>query len=187
MKLTLVTTASDKTKLYSHKKAEKVFLKLKSKKFSIRDLVLILLYAQDKPLHGRTLLTKELFLLYKSILFEKSQDPKFVKYRLGPYSFHLMEMISTSSSDGLIQVKGRRNSNSESFRLTQKGKKYAKKIFNEVSASTRKEIIQKTKGMGPTWHSWNSELCLYSLPLIQSKLHSKEKIQRYHLGHINEN
>ena len=146
MKLALVTTASDKTKLYSHKKAEKVFLKLKSKKFSIRDLVLILLYAQDKPLHGRTLLTKELFLLYKSILFEKSQDPKFVKYRLGPYSFHLMEMISTSSSDGLIQVKGRRNSNSESFRLTQKGKKYAKKTFNEVSASTRKEIIRKRKG-----------------------------------------
>lgn len=48
--------------------------------------------------------------------------------------------------DGYVQVKGRRNSNSESFSLTDKGKKFAKKTFNKLNRFTRNEIIEKRKG-----------------------------------------
>ena len=104
------------------------------------------LYAQDKPIHGRTLLIKELFLLYKRQLTKEVQNPKFIPYRFGPYSFHLMELINTLNLNGFIQVKGRRNSNSESFSLTEKGKKYAKKVFKKLNKKTKNEVIQKRKG-----------------------------------------
>lgn len=146
MRSVLVATASDKTRLYNHEKAKKIFAELKSKKFSLKDLIMILLYAQDNPIHGKTLLIKELFLLYKRVLSEKTQDPKFVKYRFGPYSFHLMETVTTMNSDGYLEVKGRRNSNSESFRLTNKGKKHAKEIFNKLPTTTKKDVIKKRKG-----------------------------------------
>ncbi len=146
MKSALVIIASDKTKIYDHKKANRVFTTLKSKKYSLQDLILILLVARDIPIHGRTLIMKELFLLYKRLLSNKTQDPKFVKYRLGPYSFHLVEIIKIMNSDGLVEVKGRKNSNSESFKLTKKGKNDATKIFKKLPASIKKDIIKKRKG-----------------------------------------
>jgi len=141
-----VITASDKTKIYNYEKAEEVFPKLKTKKFSRTDLVLILLCAQEKSIHGRILLMKELFLLYNKILKTNTQDPKFVPYRFGPYSFHLTDLLSTLHVDGYLQVKGRKNSNSESFSLTDKGQKYAKTLFNKLSKSQKNEITIKRKG-----------------------------------------
>ena len=79
-------------------------------------------------------------------LSKETQNPKFVPYRFGPYSFHLMEMIHTLNLNGHIQVKGRRNSNSESFNLTPKGTKYAKKVFNKLSKRMQNEIIETRKG-----------------------------------------
>jgi len=139
-------TASDKTKIYDYATAQKIFPKLKTKKFSRTDLVLILLYAQKKSIHGRILLMKELFLLYNRILKINTQDPKFVPYRFGPYSFHLTDLLTTLNVDGYLQVKGRKNSNSESFSLTDKGQKNAKKLFNKLSKSQKDEISIKRKG-----------------------------------------
>ena len=102
MRSALVTTASDKTKIYDYRKAEKILPRLKTKKFSMKDLVLMLLYAQDKPIHGRILLMKEIFLLYRRQMYKQSQDPKFVPYRFGPYSFHITELVGTLNGDGIL-------------------------------------------------------------------------------------
>lgn len=146
MKSKLMSTTSDKTKIYNHKKASKIFQNLKTTKFSLQDMIMILLFAQDKPVHGRTLLIKELFLLYMRQLSDDAQNPKFVPYRLGPYSFHLMETVSTMNLNGYLQVKGRKNSNAESFSLTDKGKKNAKKVFNKLGKETKNSVIEKRKG-----------------------------------------
>lgn len=142
----LISTASDNTKIYSYEKADKILTKIKSKNISRQDLIMILLVAQEKPIHGRILLMKELFLLYRRLLHEKSQDPKFVPYKFGPYSFHLVESVSTLSQDGYLEVHGRRNSNSESFTLTSKGRDLARKTFNQLPKSIQNEIIKKRKG-----------------------------------------
>lgn len=147
MKTILESPTSDKTKIYTYTTANKLLPKLKSKKYAIKDLILMLLCAQEnKPIHGRIMLMKEIFLLYRRQMYKQSQDPKFVPYRFGPYSFHITEVVGTLNLDGLIGVKGRKNSNSESFTLTEKGKKEAKKIFNKLPKSTRQEIISKRKG-----------------------------------------
>jgi len=141
-----ILKTSDKTKFYTYEQAKKVLEKIELRPHSARDLIFIILYAQDKPVHGRILLMKELFLLYKRILSQVTENPKFVPYRFGPYSFHLTELIRTLHSDGHIQVKGHANSRSESFTLTSKGKKSAKITFNKLPKSTRELIKEKRKG-----------------------------------------
>lgn len=146
MKTKSVVIASDKTEIYSYEKAEEIFANLKIKKFSRSDLVMIILAAREQSIHGRILLMKELFLLYQKMLKPKTQDPKFVPYRFGPYSFHLAELLTTMSNDGLLEIKGRRNSNSESFNLTPKGKKKSNAIFKKLTKVEQKEIQEKRKG-----------------------------------------
>lgn len=146
MNTKLISTASDKTKIYSHRKASKIFQDLEPAKFSLHDLIMILLYAQDKPIHGRTLLIKELFLLYMRQLRNDTQNPKFVPYRYGPYSFQLMESVNALNLSGYLQIAGRKNSKAESFTLTDKGKKIAKKIFDKLKKETKNKIIEQRKG-----------------------------------------
>lgn len=146
MKSVLVTKTSDNTKFYSYKKAEAVFATLKAKPLSLRDLVLILLHAQNKPIHGRILLMKELFLLYQEVLSQKTEDPKFVPYRFGPYSFHLTEVVSTLFYDGLIEVRGKKNSKTESFIITEKGNKQIRPLFNQFSSQVKETIKENRKG-----------------------------------------
>lgn len=140
------TLASDTTKFYNYEEAKKVFAELKIKEFSLRDLIMILLYAQEKPIHGRILLMKELFLLYKEILSKKTENPKFVPYRFGPYSFHLTEIVSYLQIGGYLTVSGKRNSKNESFRITNKGIKHISPIYKQIPTQTRKVIERQRKG-----------------------------------------
>ena len=139
-------TTSDNTKIYDFKNAEKIFSDLKIKEFSRGDLILIILAAREQPIHGRILLMKEMFLLYQKLLKPKTEDPKFVPYRFGPYSFHLTELIHILNIEGLLEIKGRRNSNSESFKLTTKGRKEGKKVLKKLDKSEQKQIIENRKG-----------------------------------------
>ena len=143
---TTLITASDKTIFYDYKKAKEIFAKLKVKQFSLKDLVLILLYAQKKPIHGRILLMKELFLLYEEILSEKVENPKFVPYRFGPYSFHLTELMSNLQFAGYLKISGRRNSRNESFEITKKGIKDIQAVYNRFPKTTRIIIERQRKG-----------------------------------------
>lgn len=138
--------ASDKTTFYSYEKAKEVLQTLDVKPFSPRDLIFIILFAQDKPIHGRILLMKEMFLLYQRILLDIIDDPKFVPYRFGPYSFHLTELIHNLRNDGFVKIEGKPNSRSESFSLTQKGKTHAQKIFDKIPSDTQETIKEKRKG-----------------------------------------
>ena len=141
-----IEIASDGTRIYSYKEAVEVFDALEVETFSISDLVLIVLGAQDKPVHGRTLLMKEVFLLYEEVLKDKSYNPRFVKYRLGPYSFHVKEALSVLSTDGLLERSGRPNSNSESFRLTARGSKIAAEVMEKLSESERRLVSERRAG-----------------------------------------
>ncbi|ASJ16726.1 hypothetical protein A3L04_06390 [Thermococcus chitonophagus] len=120
---------------------------------TLRDMVLILLYAQkDKPIHSRIMLFKEIFLLYKEILSKYTnvfilQDPKFFGYKYGPYSFELAEIIKQLYWNGLIDIYGRRNTRKETFKLTPKGEEEAHKIFSSLP----KELQEDIKKMRIGW------------------------------------
>ena len=117
-------------------------------KYTITDVILYLLYSTSgKPINGRISITKQIFLIIKEILGEeKVEKSKFIPYKYGPYSFLVTEIISNLQYDGLVQVKGRKNSSSEKFIITERGKKAIEKKFNKLSKSIQNKIIDRRKG-----------------------------------------
>jgi uncharacterized protein YwgA len=115
----------------------------KSPLFSINDMILILLYANDKPIIRRTVLFKELFLMYKEVIpkyfnSEEIPDFEFVPYKYGPYSFKISEILLSLNYNGLIIIKGRAKGKNEAFILSEKGKN----IIN--SKLSDRDIINNT-------------------------------------------
>ena len=141
-----IETASDGTRLYAYKEAVEAFDSMEAKTFSITDLVLVLLGAQDKPVHGRTLLMKEAFLLYEEALKGRSCNPRFVKYRLGPHSFHVEEALRVLATDGVLDRRGRPNSRSELFRLTDRGSRIAAGVIENLPVGERRLVSEKRAG-----------------------------------------
>lgn len=138
--------APDQPQLYTVKQALDALPSIKTREFSIDDLVVLVLAAQEPPVHGRIMLMKEVFLLYKEVLKDRASDPCFVKYRYGPHSFHIAELLNTLHADGILERRGRKNSNSESFQLTPKGEKTAAEAMGKLSGKERRLISEKRMG-----------------------------------------
>ncbi len=113
---------------------------------TVRDLILILLYAQkSKPIQSRIMLFKETFLLYNEVLHKYKeqliiQDPKFFGYKYGPYSYEIAEALKQLHWSGLISIEGKKNTRRETFRLTKRGLEEAEKIFERLPPSLQEEI-----------------------------------------------
>ena len=115
--------------------------------YTLRDVVLFLLYAQlKKPISGRTMITKQIFLSIKEIFNDTQvENPRFVPYRFGPYSFRLSHILSNMQYDGLISVNGKKNTRNELFSLTNSGLKIAKKKFNSLTKKQQSVLADKRK------------------------------------------
>lgn len=138
----------DGTVTYSLEAAEKILSLLKPKNFTLSDATLILLYAQEqKPIFGRILLTKEMFLLLNEVLEKNDvQEPKFVAYHFGPYSFVLGNVLSNLEYSGFLDRTGKKNSKLEHFKLTSKGKETASHLWSKLPAHIKDELPAKRKG-----------------------------------------
>ena len=115
--------------------------------YSLRDVVLFLLYAHPKrPICGRIMITKQVFLAIKEVLGDAQvENPRFVPYRYGPYSFTLAHTLSNMKYDGLIDVRGKKNTQSEFFLLTDRGKKTANEKFNALATKQQNVLGDKRK------------------------------------------
>ena len=147
-------TASDETKIYSFKDFCKILDQAESdddQKLLIRDMFLVLLYAKrDNPIYGRTMLIKQLFLLYNEV-FDKfqeipCQEPNFIPYAFGPYSFKSMKILDDLRFSKEIAVDGKRNTKKESFSLSEKGSILAKEKFETLPKNLREIIGEKRIG-----------------------------------------
>jgi hypothetical protein len=121
----------------------------------ISDIIFILLAAHiEKPIYGRTMFMKQIFLLTEEILnkdvLKKEkltlQKSNFIPYMFGPYSFTVMETIDGLKYSGNIVVTGKKNSRKESFSLSDKAKKKATKIFSKLPNDVKKAIREKRVG-----------------------------------------
>jgi hypothetical protein len=139
---------TDGTVFYTYEEATEMLRSIEPKKYTLSDTALILLYAQtDKPVFGRILLMKEIFLLINEILGKKEvQDAKFVPYLYGMYSFALGNILKNLEFAGYIDRAGKPNSKLEHFKLTNRGKSLAKQIWCRLPESTQREIENKRKG-----------------------------------------
>ena len=86
--------------------------------------VLISLIGSGKELYGNLRLQKELFVAFKERFPSKMyvEDPQFVPYRLGPYSFKIASIMEGLIMGGYVSTYGRKGSNKQVYNLTKKGR-----------------------------------------------------------------
>ena len=131
---------------YTAERAAAEYKKLKPVEYTATDVILLLLSSQDKPIVGRTLLFKELFLFEKEVLAGESvEDCKFVPYYYGPYSFYLACKIREMARLGLIEASGR--GGTATYALTSKGLEKARARRRTVPASMQDRMGRLRKGM----------------------------------------
>ena len=122
----------------------------RSSRILVRDMILsLLVVAPDKPIYGRIMLMKQVFLLFNE-LFEpmrmNCQDPKFVPYDYGPYSFTVMQVVEDLRFSGHINIDGRKGSRKEVFRLSNNFKDASNVFINIWSTDMIAEIRRRRIG-----------------------------------------
>ena len=115
--------------------------------YSLCDVVLFLMYAHlERPICGRILITKQVFLAIKEVFGDaRVENPRFVPYRYGPYSFTLTHTLSNMRYDGLIDIRGKKNTQYELFLLTDRGLKIAGDKFNALPKEQQDKLADKRK------------------------------------------
>lgn len=131
---------------YTMKRAAAEYKKIKPVKYTATDVILLLLSSQDRPIVGRTLLFKEIFLFEKEVLAGESvEDCKFVPHYYGPYSFYMASKIREMARLGLIETSGR--GGTATYALAGKGLDKARARRRTVPAGLRDRMARFRKGM----------------------------------------
>ncbi|MBB6067857.1 hypothetical protein [Methanococcus maripaludis] len=117
---------------------------------TVRDMILIMLYVyKDVPVFGRTLLFKELFLLYEKILKDENglevQKPEFKPYNYGPYSFDIADNLEQLEWNEYIEIEGEKR-RTQSFKLTKKGILEIEEKFEKLNPDLKEKIKILRKG-----------------------------------------
>lgn len=148
-----IAALSDNTKIYNYDQFCKLLDRARQsdeKKMLIGDIILILFYSQkDKPIFGRTMLIKQLFLVFTEILEGnniKTQNPKFIPHNFGPYSFTVMQIVDDLWFSRSIIVEGRKRSRKEAFSLTKEGEIRARKLFLNLNEDLQNTLREKRVG-----------------------------------------
>ncbi len=139
-----VLKLSDGTEILPYKEAIAIAEKRESPDLLVRDLILLLLYARkNKPVYGRTMLMKQVFLLFEEILKKydlKVQNPKFVPYYYGPYSFTVAKVAEDLAFAGYIKIEGKKNTRKERFIITEQGIREIEEKWKKLNEKLKKEV-----------------------------------------------
>jgi len=107
-----------------------------------KNLLLSFLYANDgEKVDGSIKLMKQIFLIQKKSATLKPYN--FVAFDLGPVSFEIHKDMGILGMNGLVKEEKRRNRSI--FSLTARGTFLAKNIFEGLSGTERKEILDVKK------------------------------------------
>lgn len=172
---------SDNSCLYSVDEFKKKLLTstIDKNQFLLSDIILILLAAHtDKPIYGRTMFMKQIFLLTEEILKKENiniQKTNFVPYIFGPYSFTIMETIEGLKYSGNIIIQGKRNSRKESFSLSDKAVKKANKLFTKLPLKVKKTIRKKRIGWDQLGNDGILRYVYLNYPTYKEKSMLKER------------
>ena len=131
---------------YTAKRAAEELKKIKPVEYTASDLILLLLSSQDRPIVGRALLFREIFIFEREVLAGADvEDCKFVPHYYGPYSFYMACKIREMSRMGLIEIS--RAKGTAEYALTQKGFKKARARRRAVPAGLDASMRKFRKGL----------------------------------------
>lgn len=130
-------------KRYTFEEALKLQEKLPKPELTVEELILLLLGLANKPINGRTVMQKEIFLLYQEIKDKvKVVDPEYVPYKYGPFSFKVARILEIMEMKNLLRVSNRRSKLRTKYELTPEGKELANKLLSYLSKKLGRDMIE---------------------------------------------
>jgi len=128
---------------YTLEEAIQYYNKIEKPDLALDELVMLVLGLVDKPINGRAVLHKEIFLIYNELSNNgiRVVNPQYVKYRYGPFSFHIALILEYLEADGFITVTNKRSLRDAKYILTDKGRRWSIKIINELEERLGKDYI----------------------------------------------
>ena len=156
----------DKSIAYTMEKAIKEYKTIKPVTYSVSDLILFLLYSQNKSIRRTTVLFKELFVMEQELFKkENTENCKFVPYYYGPYSFHVANKLENLIDAGLISKKSVKNTNIVEFVLEPKGEKLISKKYEVLPMKIKNELERIRMGLDQ--YSKRIKEYVYKIPKYQ--------------------
>ena len=149
----------NKERYYTLKEAKELYDKIERPDLALDELVLLVLGLLDKPINGRVVLHKEIFLLYKELSGKgiKIVDPQLIKYKYGPFSFDIALIIEDLARNKFINIKNRQGIKKVRYELTDKGRERANKIINYIKSKSGIDYINYLRSLRKGWDQLGHE------------------------------
>lgn len=113
-------------------------------KFTLEDVILLLLHAGPRPIEGKTRLMKEVFLALGDIFpWAEAERVDFRPHRFGPYSERVYAVADQLAFINKVKVEGGRNGGVRSLAITSRGREHIGAKFDALPARTRERLVQK--------------------------------------------
>lgn len=112
--------------------------------FTLEDVLLLLLYADPRPIEGKTRLMKEVFLALNEVLpKDEAERVDFRPHRFGPYTERVYAAADRLAFTNRAQITVDKNQGGHSIAITPKGRAHIGARFNALPARTRERLAQK--------------------------------------------
>ncbi len=119
-------------------------------RYSLLDVILLLLYADRDPIKGKTRQIKQVFLALKEVLPKNSTQPVIFKpKRFGPYSEEIEYSVDQLAFSNYVSILGKKTSNDFSTKIEKKGTDYIKNTFEGLSPELQSTLREKR-------HEWDT-------------------------------
>lgn len=114
--------------------------------YTLSDAILLLLYADRKPIKGKTKQQKEVFLALNLVLNTLPLQPiTFKKHRFGPYSEEVDHTVDQLIFLNYLDTCGKKTSNDFSIQISASGMNYIKNKFKKLPPHIRLDLQHKRK------------------------------------------
>jgi len=112
---------------------------------SLDELILITLAAQpDKPIYGKTMFMKQIFVIYEEIFKNKSdfriQDGEYYPYKFGPFSDKVVDTTNDLVWSGNMEIINPRKNAGAVYKLTPNGVIRGKILFNSLPKNYQDDL-----------------------------------------------
>jgi len=106
------------------------------------------------------------------------EDCEFIPYHYGPYSFHVANKLENLISLGLIEREGKKDTSTESFKLTLKGRKVIAKKYDRLPPEIKNRMENLRKGLDQFSRRWilNHVYTYYPQFRVKSRIGHRYKL-----------
>ena len=114
-------------------------------RFTVPDVVLLLLYADPRPIRGKTRQMRQVFLALREILPESDVEPvRFEPRRSGPYSEDVEDAIEQLVFTNYAAISGGSSRDYE-LSIAPRGRAYIAGMFDALPSAVREKLAQKRR------------------------------------------